>query len=52
MTSNVWSSVIMGAVFGYLLLSPIVDKLLQKKVEELKSDQQTEQIQTEDDQRD
>ena len=28
---NVWSSVIFGAVFGYLLLSPLVEKLVKYK---------------------
>ena len=28
MTSNVWSDVVIGAIFGYLLLSPVSEKLL------------------------
>ena len=42
LTSNVWSSVLIGAVFGYLLLSPIIDKYFQKKAEESKTEDQIE----------
>lgn len=31
-TSNVWLSVILGALFGYLLLSPIVEHYLKKNI--------------------
>ncbi|MCD4818696.1 MAG: DUF6132 family protein [Candidatus Cloacimonetes bacterium] len=27
-TSNIWSSIIFGAVFGYLLLSPMIPKIM------------------------
>lgn len=43
---------LVGAVFGYLLLSPIVDKFLQNKTESSKSMSDSEQIETEDDQGD
>ncbi|MCD6176590.1 MAG: hypothetical protein J7K29_01995 [Candidatus Cloacimonetes bacterium] len=28
MASNVWANVVIGAIFGYLLLSPVIDKLI------------------------
>jgi len=46
MYSNVWSSIIFGAFFGFLLLSPLVGKIIQKKdkekskIEEIKFENQ------------
>jgi flagellar motor component MotA len=39
--------VLIGAIFGYLLLSPFADKLLKKKAEENKTENQIEKIDNE-----
>ena len=36
---NVWSSVIFGAIVGYLLLSPVVDRYFAKKNSENKTEE-------------
>ena len=41
----------MGALFGFLLLSPMVDKFLAKKIAGKESKQSIEQIEKEDDSR-
>ena len=44
MYSNAWSSIMFGAFFGFLLLSPLVEKVMQKieksKSEEIKFENQ------------
>ena len=48
-TANVWSSVVMGAVIGYLLLSPIVTKYFDNKnLDDNKNDSQ-EQLEDQED---